>query len=205
MIVGKMKFGVALFLATTSLSGFAQAQDWTGGYVGLEGGFGSTNWQLDFTGPAIDSASVSGLILGVEAGYYAQLDNNLVIGFAGDWSFSTINGGSGPNPKYIYDINSFATAQIKFGVTTGATNQTLLYLSGGAMLADVGYTNVGTSSGRKNYLGYVVGAGVEHMLTEAVSLKAEVSYFDAGKGTFNSGEVVKLNGILGAVGVNFHF
>jgi opacity protein-like surface antigen len=197
------KFFIGIILTSTSLSSYAQAQDWSGAYVGLETGFGAFDADNNFGG----SADLDGMLFGVEAGYNMQLDNNIVLGGAIDWNFSNVDGSGNFYSgccAWNVDLNSLATAQAHIGLTVGPTNSTMFYVGGGLALGDVDISGYPTSSS-KSHLGYVVSAGVEHKLTDAVSIKAEMGYVDLGKETYNPGEVVKLNGIVGAVGVNFHF
>ncbi len=202
------KLGIGLFLATTALSGAALAQDWTGPYVGVEASGAAIDSQTtrNFGTPVFSDAELSGFLFGIEAGYNMQLDNNLVLGIAGDWAISTVDGDGlwYASDPFRLDLNSLATLQAKLGLAVGPTNRTLVFLSGGLALADVDLSGYPVASS-KNHLGFVISAGVEHMLTEAVSIKADVSYVNLGKETYNPGEVVKLDGIMGTVGVNFHF
>lgn len=205
-----LRFGLGVFLASTALSSGASAQDWNGGYIGLEGGFGSfnSNTLRDPGVPVYSDADLSGMLLGVEAGYNMQLSNNLVLGIAGDWATSTVKGDgqwySGGSYPFSLELNSLATVQAKIGMAVGSSDQTLLYVGGGIAFGSVDLSGYPASES-KNHTGYVISAGAEHMLSEAISVKAEASYVNLGKQTYNPGESVKLDGVTGSLGVNFHF
>jgi outer membrane immunogenic protein len=203
-----VKFGFGLFLASTALSGAAAAQDWTGPYIGAEAGFGAFDANVSYVAccptPVSLDADLSGALFGIEAGYNIQLDNNLVAGVSADWSFSTIDGDTGGGNPFIFEIDSLATLQARFGLAVGPTNQTLLFIGGGIARADVTVSGY-PATVSNNHVGYIVTTGAEHRISDAISVKADVSYVDLGKETYVSGEVVKLDGITGTVGVNFHF
>jgi opacity protein-like surface antigen len=202
------KFGLGLFLTSTALSSGLYAQDWTGGYIGLEGGFTALNSITERYpgGPVYSEAELSGMLLGGEVGYNMQMSNNVVIGFAGDWAFSTV-GGEGQwysNVPFTLDLNSLATAQAKLGMAVGPSSQTLLYVGGGVAFGSVDLGGWPTDASAR-HIGYVVSVGAEHMINDAISIKADVSYVNLGTQDYNPGESVKLDGMMGSVGVNFHF
>ncbi len=203
---------LAVVLATTALSTVAptvaQAQDWTGPFVGAKAGFGSLSSNTDsFGSPASENADLSGMLFGIQAGYNMQLDNNLVLGIAGDWMLSTMDGNGDRCSVGCYfnvELNSLGSAQVRAGMALGEANNTLLFVGAGLAAGDAtisGYFNKAS----KTHLGFIVSGGVAHKLNEAVSIEASVSYVDLGKESYNAGETVKLNGVTGAVGINFHF
>lgn len=128
------------------------AQDIT---LSLNGGY---DWQLN-----------GGLVLGVELDYSTGLDEEENI----RW-----NGGV-RGADWTDELNNVISLRGRMGV---AVNQSLLYVTAGFSQADVSHKaqevdqsdpNVYTAEYDDTVSGYVFGAGVEHMLTDAVSLKAE--------------------------------
>ena len=96
--------------AIAMFAGAAQAADyaapdlpsWTGAYIGVVGGYG---WgDLDFEADIVHSLDtpttrnpgrsidVEGFLLGGQAGYDFDMGNGLVLGVAGDWSWSDMDG-----------------------------------------------------------------------------------------------------------------
>ena len=63
------------------------------------------------------------------------------------------------------------------------------------------------SSDGKSHLGLVVGAGLEHMFTDSISVKAEYNYMDFESKDYDDveGEDVSYDGHVVKLGVNFHF
>ena len=76
-----------------------------------------------------------------------------------------------------YDLNWVASARARFGILS---RRSLIYLTAGIAWADVTYTTVNedfTPADRGSVditgTGYVIGGGIEHALTDTLSLKIE--------------------------------
>ncbi|WP_102107783.1 outer membrane protein [Oceaniglobus roseus] len=140
--------------------------DWTGGYVGAQLSYGDLNAD---TGVVDDGAS--GVVGGLNAGYLYDFGKFVVGGElsanAADLDFDSGNG----------SIDSLTQAKLKMGYDAG---RTLLYGTIGAAYADGTIGGVGA-----NDFGYEVGAGIDYMVTENVSVGGEVTYnrFDDFDGT----------------------
>ena len=132
------------------------ASDWTGGYAGLQLGYG----MLDFGG-----AEDEGIVYGGQLGYDYDM-GSYVLGGEFDYTMADINFGG-------TDVDSMARAKLRAGYDAGPA---LIYVTGGAARAD---TSVGDD------IGYVVGAGAEYKVFENVSVGAEYLYhkFDDFNGT----------------------
>lgn len=144
--------------------------DWSGGYVGVNGGWGTANRCFDQTGPAVAGPdgchSTSGGFAGAQLGYRWQM-SSWVFGLEaqGDWAdlhgsnVSVLNN-TRVNRSHIDDFGLF-TGQVGY-----AWNTALLYFKGGAtVVADRNeiLTNgavLATSSG-DNRWGGTVGGGIE--------------------------------------------
>jgi outer membrane immunogenic protein len=141
----------------------------------------------------------------VEAGFDYQVDQ-FVIGVAGSYDFVGIsaetdsqgectNSDTDQFPCTTFSQGSFEIGDAWYlGARVGylATASTLLFLSGGYTQAEVahgGYHEYRESA--KNYIwvsagneewkqGYYLGAGIEQMLTEAISMKIEYRFADYG-------------------------
>ncbi|KGB82966.1 hypothetical protein JT55_04850 [Rhodovulum sp. NI22] len=130
----------------------AVGRDWTGGYAGLQLGYGN----LD-AGGALDEDG-DGAIGGVHAGYDYDF-GRYVLGVGVDYEATDISLGGGAG-----DLDSLARLKLRGGIDLG---QTLVYGTGGAAYADA----IGNED-----TGYFVGIGAERMIRENVSLGGEVLY-----------------------------
>ena len=132
------------------------------------------------------------------------LDSNIVLGVSGDLAFSSLDGDASRfSDTFSLELNWLGTVQAKGGFVFGDANPTMLYLAGGLAVSEVERTGDLTNA-TETHTGYVISLGLEHMLGDAISVKAEAGYVDLGKETYSSGESVKLDGVVGSVGVNFH-
>lgn len=143
--------------------------DWSGVYVGLNGGWGTANRCFDMTGPAVVGPegchNTQGGFAGGQIGYRWQL-SSWVFGFdlQGDWADlrgSNVSLISGDTNRSHIDAFGMFTGQVGY-----AWNTALLYFKGGAaVVADRNeiLTNgavLATASG-DNRWGGTVGAGIE--------------------------------------------
>ena len=144
--------------------------DWSGGYVGVNGGWGAARRCFDLTGPTLIGPDgchdTSGGFAGAQLGYRWQM-GAWVVGadFQGDWadlhgSSVSLSNNANVNRSHIDDFGLF-TGQVGY-----AWNTALLYFKGGAaIVADRNeiVTNgavLATSPG-DNRWGGTVGAGIE--------------------------------------------
>jgi len=200
-----MKQLLAASVAVVSLVTAAQAQDrfdWTGLYVGVEGGFGesSTDFAASstaFAGSYGENVFLGGLFVGGDwqAGPF-------VVGALADvdWtSGGTIEFGNvdpvtaGKGEAYTYDVDWVATARARVGYTP--TERLLVYATGGVAAGrfeatSYNYPAFGSPasasfSGVK--WGGVGGAGVEYQLSRHLSLKGEYLLYRFDDIAFESG------------------
>ena len=219
------------------------ASGWQGFYVGGSVGGSWLNsrtddslanpwgWDYGAISGKNTSASKFGAMVGLQAGYNFQ-SRNLVFGVEGDFSFlngksigqSTITGGYGYSAETTKSnkISNFGTLRGRLGVDM---NGTMPYLTAGIAFGRVanryttndhgdGYANTDSST-KKWRTGFVVGGGVEHKLTDKISIKGEVLYaafankargvpsdYVSGAG----GSVSYSNNLtIGRVGLNYRF
>jgi len=199
--------------AIAMFAGAAQAADysapdspsWTGAYIGVVGGYGWGDSDSDFDvvdsadnttvyGSGSDSIDVEGFLLGGQLGYDFDMGNGLVLGVAGDWSWSDMDGencveGGGcdgtPDDSYATaEVNWLATVRARAGFTTGSM---LFYGTGGLAIADADSSLTfidGAAdperSDSNTHFGWVIGAGAEFKVTENMSLGAEYLHVDLG-------------------------
>jgi outer membrane immunogenic protein len=201
--------------AVAMFAGSAQAADlsapespsWTGGYIGVVGGYG---WgDSDFDADVVDSVDntsiidslngsidVDGFLLGGQAGYDFDFGNGMVLGAVGDMSWSDMDGdtcvndapgcvGDADDSYGFAEINWIATVRARAGFSTGPA---LFYGTGGLAIADAEASATfieGAADPRRSdsntHLGWVIGAGAEYRMGENMSLGAEYLHVELGR------------------------
>lgn len=152
---------------------------WAGGYVGAQLGY---NWSD--SGTAYDGESIIG---GVNAGWLGQSDA-FVYGAEAEWDWGD------------EDLTGLGLLKAKFGYATGPA---LIYaVAGGAYgEADIIPTGATSSKGYTDW-GWMVGAGVSYMVTDAVFVGGEVDYMQWDEFD-NSGVDVDATALTLRVGYSF--
>jgi outer membrane immunogenic protein len=209
------------------------ASDWTGTYIGLHAGYGwgasatsiapGDGWVGDLDWGNVNAASTnslrtSGILGGAQVGQNQQY-NNVLLGIEADFSYfgmkesansgaiaSIETEGSGTfSVNTETKVNWVSTIRPRIG---WATDATLLYLTGGLAIADVGFgqsidftnnnccsdsflpiaVNGGANAGSvsKIALGWALGVGGEYSFDRNWSLKAEYLHIDLGSQSFRS-------------------
>ena len=176
--------------------------NWTGIYVGLNGGYGWGNQDpLNLITNRFDGASVgfSGGVFGATAGAQIQ-SGHVVIGFEADIDWAnmkgsatfvpTVGGASFPAGAIsaTTNVDWEATARARIGY---AQENWLYYVTGGlavlgtkaAFTPALGFTcgsyTLVNCSGTSKQIGAALGAGVEYGITQNVSAKLEYLYITA--------------------------
>lgn len=179
------------------------AYQWTGFYLGVNGGFGSGN--------AISSTpydgSIGGIFGGAQIGYNYQLPSNLVIGVEADVQASGLDGTiSASSPRITQSLGWFGTVRGRLGY---AFDNVMPYVTGGVAFGGATRTSsVSSSSESKGVTGYAIGAGVEMGLANNWSVKGEYQYVNFGAVTYNNipaNPSVKLDAHTFRIGLNKRF
>lgn len=160
---------------------------WTGGYVGLQVGYG---WGRDRVtdenrnngiSDLDDRFSLNGALGGVYFGYNHQIDN-WVLGAEGDIELSGMKSG-------MFDgwMQAKIDAQGSLRARVGyAFDNNLLYLTGGLAIADI-KTRYEDRAGEDSFstvrAGWTIGAGLEHAFAPNWIARIEYRYADFGKFT----------------------
>ena len=188
------------------------AFDWSGFYIGLNGGYGAQPSNNDIT--LMNNFAVlartggfqaSGGFGGGQAGYNWQR-GFVVLGVETDIQGSAINDkfsrvidAAGDNLNASKNIDYFGTFRGRFGF---ASNNVLFYGTGGFAYADVRNTLLVTNGGLSANLtdsttktGYSAGFGVEYAYDRSWSFKAEYQYIALGSSTLTAA-VVPPNGVV---------
>ena len=190
----------AAFLATIVVPFQISAADWSGCYLGLNGGYGDGNNQLDiqlfqevaYEDRSAGSASSDGSLYGLQFGCDYQASEKWVAGFQLSGSKSNINGkhvfieGTGPNNYVNYETDQSVSLTGKFGYLV--KESTLLYSKLGWVTTDQVYTDTDPTydpplfyQKSQSRSGWTAGVGVEHKFLENVSFFIEMNHVDLGR------------------------
>lgn len=183
-----MRTRIFIAAALSCWSAHASAQDFNGPSIGVQAGWNSTDVRLPpasegipgfdrstdaFIGGAFlayDYEVVPQVVIGAQAEFNLAASDEF--GAAGDISSITVD------PRYAFDLTARAGYL--------ATPATLIYVRGGYSNARVRTTittNAKKASSSDNRDGWMVGGGVERMITDHVSTRVEYRYADLGEGT----------------------
>jgi outer membrane immunogenic protein len=164
--------------------------DWSGFYVGVFGGGGYGNHNLNnANGPAGNANftvnySSTGGIAGGEAGNNAQSGNYLV-GVEADGFWSGINGNDASQQLGVVDQSNLrwgGTLRARGGI---AVDRLLLFFTGGWAFGDILHTS--TAAGfpvdrfTNHQSGLTAGGGIAYAITNNVIGKIEYRYYDLGR------------------------
>ena len=162
----------------------APGYDWSGIYIGINGGGGWGTSRFDFPGLGTTTGdfTTSGALLGGTIGVNWQT-SNVVLGLEGDGDWASITGSS-PCPIARFACTTtdtwLATARARLGI---AANAWLLYVTGGGAFGDVqmGVNGPVAFAGQTaTRSGWTVGGGYEYGLAPGWSLKGEYLHVDLG-------------------------
>jgi outer membrane immunogenic protein len=155
--------------------------NWTGFYVGLNGGAAWGRSAISNTGGVTTGPfGIEGWLFGGTIGANWQT-GNIVWGIEGDLSWTDINGTSFVNcgSGCTTDVNWLGTLRGRVGFTGGAA---LFYLTAGLAGADIRiFSGNGVVSGRSTEFGWTAGGGIEFLVAPNWSLKGEYLYVDIGR------------------------
>lgn len=174
------------------------ADDWSGYYAGIFAGYGGARAvSVGTVNGTRDVVDLSGGLLGVTIGANAQY-GSFVLGAEGDIAWSGLSGSTicsaGP-ATCAGSVDWLGTLRARAGV---AVDPFLIYATGGLAVgglnASVSPSFPGTTgSYSSTAVGWTLGAGVEAMLTQNISVKAEYAYVDLGTRQAPAGTVGLVN------------
>lgn len=157
----------------------AVAYDWTGVYIGVQGGYVWTD--LDFPGGG--NENFNGGTLGAHVG--------------ANWQHDSVVFGVEADINYIWNENDYLLGGVPVEIGTDwagsirarlgfALDRTLIYGTGGLAIAR-GYINSPIGDESETFTGWTVGAGVEHAFTDNWTARVEYRYSDYGSDDFGLG------------------
>ena len=170
--------------------------DWSGFYVGVFGGGGMGNHNLNngIAGPPFANFTINydstGGVAGGEVGYNAQ-SGNIVVGVEADGFWSGIKGSdasqfnAGTLPIFAIDTTKLkdgASLRARGGI---AVDRLLLFFDGGWAWGNLDHTNfvpgVGTEQFTVHRSGIAAGGGIAYAITNDLIGKFEYRYYDFGR------------------------
>mgnify|MGYP000598523633 CR=1 FL=1 len=192
------------------------ASAWAGPYVGANIGYA---WgDVDFSSVVgTGSMSPDTVIGGVQAGYNWQFGNNIIVG--AEIGASLLDGNDSTTDALGIESKSDskwgASARLRVGY---AVDDWMVYASGGGAMTDAKGTSIVApgfaDTDRKKLTGWVLGAGMEKMMSQNISMRLDYSHYDYGTETFNynygppvgtGSAKVKTKADVVTVGVNYKF
>ena len=149
--------------------------NWSGFYVGINGGagWGHSNWDAYGTG-----VNTSGGLVGGTVGYNYQMGQT-VFGLEGDIDWADLRG-SGTCGGFSCETRNdwLATARGRLGYSFG---RVLPYVTGGGAFGDIKSSFAGLASQTTTRAGWTLGGGAEVAIAGPWSAKIEYLYVDLGK------------------------
>jgi outer membrane immunogenic protein len=189
------------------LPAMAPAYNWSGFYLGINGGggWGHSNWDT-----SSDRIGLSGGLVGGTAGYNWQI-GSAVLGLEGDIDWANLKGTSSSTlcPAGCSTSDTWlSTVRGRAGYAFGGV---LPYLTGGLAVGDIRAATPGFAGASNTSAGWTAGGGIEFALPGNWSAKAEYLYVDLGK--FNCGTAcnglptdnVSMHDNVVRAGVNYRF
>lgn len=183
---------------------------WDGAFIGgfVGGGWADADHLAD---PPNNDLSLTGWFVGVDAGFNFTVGSGLVVGIVGDIAWADI--GADDDGAFAFDtthtIDWMASLRGRIGFDGGAF---MPYLTAGLAAAHAERT---TSLGAPNsasatHVGWTVGAGVEFMATEDVSVDILYRYSDLGEQLYDwsgpgTNPTIGLTTHTIQAGLRFHF
>lgn len=153
--------------------------NWTGFYVGLNGGgaFGSSKWD------STNSFNIDGGLIGGTIGYNYQA-GQAVFGVEGDVDWADISGSTTTAcvPGCKTSDSWLATIRGRLGYAAG---RFMPFVTGGGAFGDIRATTPGLPTASKDNAGWTLGGGLEAAIAGPWTAKVEYLYVNLGK--FNCG------------------
>jgi outer membrane immunogenic protein len=197
----------------------APVYDWSGIYVGLNGGygFGDSNWTAPGIAPT-GNFDVNGGVIGGTIGYNFQW-SSFVFGIEADLDWADLKGNSsvaacgvGAGVTCETESEWLGTVRARLG---WAWDRVLFYGTAGGAAGNIqAGLNPPETFDTSTEFGWTVGAGVEYAITDNFTARIEYLYVDLSNGTCNVNcsfavapppTSVSLTESLARVGVDFKF
>lgn len=172
----------------------AQAETWSGFYVGLSAGFGGGGGDVRYVPPSAPAGpfeySAFGAIYGGHVGFSWQRPSGWVFGVEGSMRYSKIDGfvgcNVGNNDRCEFGLDHLWMVNGRVGRTIGPERDILVFATGGYAKAEIDMTrrvfppaiNLNPLSGTFDHAGYEAGVGVEFALDGHWSVGGEYQFIN---------------------------
>ncbi len=179
----------------------APIYNWTGFYVGINGGGG---WgHSDFSAPFAGSSNLSGGLVGGTLGYNWQM-NQVVFGLETDLDWSNIRGSSACGAGFSCETknNWLGTFRGRIGY---AADRFMPYVTGGLAYGGVKGSVAGIGSSSQTKTGWTLGGGVEFAVAGPWTAKLEYLYVDLGNVDSTLGSTNNFHTNIVRAGLNYRF
>ena len=181
--------------------------DWTGFYIGINGGwgFGKSDWTV--AGFTTGNFNVNGGVLGATAGFNWWV-NGWVFGLEGDADGSCMDGKTSVCGVPNCETKNKWLATIR-GRVGYAADRILFYATGGGAFGDI-VANTTTNWQSASKAGWTAGAGIEGAFTDHWTARIEYLFVDLQNASFTPvgaavPVTVKFNANLIRAGVDYKF
>lgn len=204
-----------LFLLAMSPVSVLAENSFEGPYAGIHLGYveghdkGKEVFQNGTPNGYTQKTSPDGVLYGLFAGYNKVLENNLLLGLEGEYENRNADDKTFQKQDGVTDPASLAKTSLKNEASIRARlgyifndNRTLAYVTGGYAAAEIKrkFSNadtitypVGSESHTKWQDGWTAGLGLEHLLGNNLSARAEYRYADYGKETVSVAQLYNGN------------
>ena len=178
------------------------AYNWTGFYVGINGGggFGHSNWSNAFGSTGLNT---TGGVVGGTIGYNWQTPNDIVFGLEGDMDWSNIRGSSTSATCGGVSCDTrndwLGTARGRIGY---AFDRFMPFVTGGAAFGDIKTSAAGFAGQTTTRAGWALGGGGEFAVAGPWTAKVEYLYVDLGSPSCAAGNCAPV--AAGATSTDFH-
>jgi outer membrane immunogenic protein len=151
---------------------YSPLYNWTGFYVGINGGggWGSSQWD------GVDKFDISGGMIGATVGYNWQF-SQWVVGVEGDVDWTSIGGSTNVFCPLGCETRNHWLATVR-GRLGYAFDRFLPYVTAGLAVGDIEATVPGFPAGSVTSAGWAAGGGIEFGVVSNVSVKAEYLFVD---------------------------
>jgi outer membrane immunogenic protein len=179
--------------------------NWTGFYIGINGGYGFGNSNWSSVGQSFDT---NGGLVGGTIGYNWQV-GQAVLGLEGDGDWTDIKGSTTTSTLGTIQTQNdwLSTARARLGY---AGDRWMPYVTGGAAFGDIKASLPNFNGTDTTKAGWTAGAGLEFAISGPWTAKLEYLYVDLGNANCSScGPVspdnVSLKSNIVRAGVNYRF
>ena len=190
----------------------APAYNWTGFYIGINGGgaWGSSHFVFPGAGTTTGDFDISGGLVGGTIGFNYQI-GKIVLGLEDDIDWTNIKG-SAICPDLTTNCRTsnswLGTARGRIGV---AWDRFLPYVTGGVAFGDIGGSRPTVGGVSRTSAGWTAGGGIEAAIANNWSIKVEYLHIRLGRLTCTQcstvGDSVDINFNVDVVrgGINYRF